>query len=400
MSTGRNAFNQSPKYAFTQSPHFARGLSSPPPEIEIQMLLQTKQWPGLGSGVVLGNNPSFRSPGYPDVPPTADWRLKVRRRFRDLRSTWTHGAVSYEGIHSYAGPGDVPMIQGFPLEIHGDPSVLSGENPFPAFPNPGPFNQDWDTEVPEFFFDWIEAYWTEHDPALIHADQSRNWFLSTNGEYDFFTEFSWLRERIIQRPYPTFEVGVFPERFNEYNNLLDIGSKDPVDYDRSPVALPRRNEFVDFIPPFGAPAHPENFFDVLASWWVYLSEDYKGGTFAISDALFTLNQPIRAVKTRFRTPRTTSYFIAEGMLFNSGGAVNFYPHIEHDVIHGASVVEQGTLTAGQIKDVGFYKTGADGYYGEEDFAQIRGGIACGGIRFCILGETPAQYTARTGLVLG
>lgn len=409
MSTGLNAFSEGGLYDFIQSPLYARG--NPDVSLFIQILLEEKQWPGLGTfNIVTGGNlPANLQPADPNKP---DYFSRVQHRAHYLNRNINYSGpdASYHVLDTYAQPGYPWATNGAPHYLLGNPTQV-GPRDTGVFPsNPPAWNQDLTTgsatydETANSFTNFV---FTVNDPT--YGTQTLTETLDTEiYSTDIIqTVQARILERLFDTPFDNLTpLLVFPEVFSEYDNYRFSGSLNPDAYDESPMPLPALQAFNIYSDAFFGPSlptfHPKNSIDgslekYLFSYWNYENGDLDmAGLADASDAKGLNNKPVYASRCRFKISKSVPYFVADARIIDWLVTADAVTNRLTDV----SVIKQGATTPNAIFDLGFVQDKDVGNFADQDFVQMPedfGALSCGQIRFVILNETPQAWSARTGI---
>ena len=221
-----------------------------------------------------------------------------------------------------------------------------------------------------------------------------------SGPVDFAPHLAILSGRLQARQWPAFTAGEVGEIFSEYGLASSIG-----DFAYNYTGLP--------IDGSGAPPWP--FFaqnpkyltwaspgtgiatSILSSSWGWVSLEETGQSSVAGSV-----SPIGGRRSRFRVNKDVTYFYASAINTRLPGYDGVSPvtyPFSADDLTGVQILEQGTARAGQVYEIPYPAW-------ETDFRivklPVRGAMTLsqGAMVFCVLGETPVQWSERTGIIIG
>lgn len=186
-------------------------------------------------------------------------------------------------------------------------------------------------------------------------------------------------------------------RWDEYSNTST--SYDPSTYDGNPYEDATLTGFN--APFFGANdvVVSTNESSLWSGWYFSATEEGSNEL-----ANLTTLEDIRLRRCRFRSSKLLRYFFAFAIVTRNP-LINGVAQSEDDLT-GVKVIKEGSVLPGQILEVPFPSTSLPGLgsqIGIDDFVTVAlpvrsdDTLSCGAMVFCILGESPSDWSARTGI---
>jgi hypothetical protein len=358
------------------------------PQVSVQCLVQQKNWKGFTVQV----NDIYWYDGILDpdidvsavIPPdpiTVSYRRNFRRRWNTMAAAWSFNASSYHLVDTILGSGYVEVSGSQPCSISGDPAVFSGDCSAWQWQGWWTVDDSWYAPRKSGVYGWTTWDGRYVDQSFAHADQDVTEQLS--GEVLFPPNLATAANRLLQRTFPDFTgapLQFLGERFNEADNDGTGSASDPAQYDMSPQSA---NLGIDFVPWFGAVSPDRG--NYLASFWFTPTEEESGTGTVAEDALA---MHVQAVRTRFKPTSPTTCFVCEAKIVH---CINPFQNSMTSSLADVHLVDYRTLMADEIYELPLP------YSPNDDFVEVAGTLSNGRIRFAILGETPAHWTARTGI---
>jgi hypothetical protein len=371
------------------------------PRVMYQMLQQLKRWPGGNQAGGDGENERVIAPAgglhvrNPDDPqywdgtglPSAAYRQNFRKRYLSSTCYWNQEGVSYTESSTRFGAGYAPITNGsMPTGISNDhPPIKSGSETRPfKFPiHSSTAIGSSSNAINEESYGWTTSDFRNTDDTRTY-EQFYGYSYGT--EMPFATVLGVATSRLALRHFPTTFPTVtnpeqsFSEWFDEYG-VTRIGDTNPAHYTGNPTGAGFDQAWM--LPPI----HSVNNHERLQSFWgVPTSENWQVGGVPVNPANGGAT-PVIATRTRFFVDQAVSYWIAKARWMDA-------------------IYSGGPISSGRIVDVSFLYDGI-AFPGEPveipvhpddgDAKGTHGGLSCGALCFAILEESPAAWSARTGI---
>lgn len=420
-----------------QSPGMELNASPPPDAMWVQQLVGSRNFVGLAP-LWLGAFAGAAPPGSLPWLPSVAWRRRYRKRWGHLlvNVVNTNVGISYSGDHYTTGAGSCPAIINQPQEILWTPP---GPPTYPL----GDWTADdheclgsWNVYFPGIFsaINGVPAwgygkdlYGTRTDTTAhgdgYNLDYPETIDLELTTENLFAPILTALKNRtILDRSWParaTWPTGwVDYERFRDAwhsgSGASELTLTDPAIQDGSadtdlsqPVygGFTNAQRLVD--PWFGADTSHFIMSDMLWTGWYFQSLEESDGENSTANGIGKDN--LWSKRTRFSIPAGVDYFIAQADLlappqyYNDTGEVSsrITALDDYQTLGNCVVIDELTNADTDPIEILWPDISTTGYNDFSDVTIPGGGgdhtLSFGCIRFVILGESPADWSARTGI---
>jgi hypothetical protein len=359
------------------------------PNIVYQCLQQVKWWFGANQSRSNGRSPDHSWPFYypgdarfwdGSGDPGVTYRTNYRKRYLANSCTWALGGASYTENSAINSVGVATTDGGMPTVIsNGFPAVLTGSETRPFWPmiNSATYRDvnvsDWDWTTGTF--DWSDTGNTHH----------QNFSYGYSSEAVFSGYLSTAVSRLAARTFPSFGANPFSTGSKEYSEGWDeVGTGAGPTYAGTTLSL-GNSDNVFMLPDWHAP----NFSDRLVSFWGIATSEILAPSLFPFDNANENSRPIIATRTRFLVDKPARYWIGKARWINGqfggGGAVS------RGDVTDVTLVANGLALPGTPVEIPVHA--------DSDFVVTGGNLSCGALCFACVGETPAAWSARTGITV-
>ena len=416
------AFLQSPNFAFYESPtRSARNTTALlPPTLQAKILTLVKQHQGMfaiditNGGVETPPGPGSGPKPKPSYYGSIGYQLNQRRRWlaRDHSdiTNWSYtsppltGGVSLDVTTVHQGPGKRPVVTGQPISLHGNfngssqltSMVPVGVSHFYNMNNPTGADE-WHPDVSGLFAFPVDATTvTSAYGALSDSfrDDTQQTLLSN--EYTIEQALGdglavvsgWNFSAMQWGESDTRKLDEFVQRATAVDLDHDPGGTTGAPVIINPAEVPGvlSNNILGGSVNFNPPPPPSGFSANMLAFSSHWYEELAFGSGA------TGVKPLILRRSQLKCSRALPYFIASAViqLQTSPSTSDF------ESILNLALISRGVTTPNQSLEIPFPSLGTrlTLYPGQSNEQ-----LSIGAINFLILGESTAQYSARTGLAI-
>jgi hypothetical protein len=394
--------NASPLFQALKSPCYELDAQPLARSIAIETMEQLKQWVGcfprwLSTVEAYGETP----PGsYPWNPPVA-WRRNFRKKVAQLAVNWSQNLDSqtYSGVHSISSPGQAPVIAGQPFGIRDDDT-----GPYPYHPLLwGDAPADWwhllattwnDTVgwgIEGFSGDWTTA---SLGPLQVYGEElgtTQSVGLTLSGaERPVSDQCAIAKARLLARS--SWDYGI--EGFSEYLTAPGPWTGDPIPINWNSLFYLNGGWFYPF---FGARTLFEN--QAWTGWLYETTEEIYATSVDLGPAGIGggFINGIRCNRARFKTSPASHYFIASAFITKPPWLWAMQSGDPLQALTEVHIESEGDTTADVPVEIPWPARGATDFVETNLPDSGPATLSYGSMCFAILGETPAAWSARTGI---
>lgn len=364
--------------------------------VRVESLNNEKWWPGFGAAMwytTLSGTSLWDGTSFPSTTLQGNWR----HHYATYSADWTCSfpPTNSETIGaSYSGAGFLPVTSPSTIQTSCTPGSTSPSNP-PCLGPVTEFSSGLPADLLELtFVGGIDP--SSYSPMTTFngsfdynsyddgSGHNQTWSESIDGDYPFSTELSEVATRVQDRSFP----GTYTSGYDVYGEYFDASGG-----------------WTTFSSSIGIPDYSANGIgsSFLASYWwwpnalFWLDGAAPASAVACNPQAFagTAGDKTYATRTKFKIDTgsaDTTYFIAKAHVVAD-------PFGAAQTLADATVIDSGTLTVGDELEIPFPTDDSDFVSTPLDHGTNTGQdvLTFGMICFCILGETSAAWSTRTGI---